>query len=161
MDSIAWIWVVIALIVGSLFGSFLFPNEVEVIKNVNVPIEVIKEVEVIKFVNVVNETDTSLYWLDKSIEEFWKSLEDEEDEAGNSLEHLLKCNRFQYDADEITMSNLDDEFIVHFLDDDKVKVDFIAKLKYDEDDERSCRDKFRVGVTWEDDEDTIIDVVNF
>jgi hypothetical protein len=107
-----------------------------------------------KLVNVteiveVEVSDTGLL-LDNAVEEFMNELEDKD--------RWMKCDGYEYDIDEISISKLYDYYSIS-IDDEVTQVDFKIKLKYDEDSERSCRRTFNPEVIWEEDEDTVISLV--
>jgi len=108
---------------------------------VEVPGETI-EVEVVTEVEVDQRTD--------ALAEFLKEVEDDDD--------LLKCGSHEYDFDEISVSKLYDAYTVE-VDDDEKTVTFEVKLKYDEDDEKSCKKTFDVEVFYEEDEDAEVTVL--
>jgi len=149
-----YVWVVCALLIGGLVGSFAFPTTNEVIVNKEVikevPVEVVKEV--VKEVPVESESP-----LDKALAEFLVAVEDEEDEAGNDVD-ALDCDGDSYDFDEVSVSKVSDEWSVTY-DGDKETVNFEVKLKYKESDSRSCRETYNVEVAYEQDEDTEVTIL--
>ena len=86
---------------------------------------------------------TSDDWLNLAIEDFLDELEEKDD---------LRCGRYEYDMEEISVSRIYDRYSIT-VDDDETTVEFEIKLKYDEDDERSCRQRFEVEVFYEEGED--------
>jgi len=136
---------VLALLVGMACGGMYGLSNAETIyldKEVEVPVEV--SVETLVEVPV---SDVSLY-LDAAVEDFLSEVDDEE---------LFDCGRHEYDFDEISVSRVYDEYTVS-VDDEDVTVDFSVRLKYDEDDERSCRETFDVSVFYEEDEDVEVSI---
>ena len=145
--------VIAALVVGLFGGAALFSTTETKIETKEVIKEVLVEVEVPgETIEVEVEVPREDFTLDTALEEFLSAVEDEEDEAGNELE-LLECDGDDFDFDEISVSRVYDEWSVSY-DDDETTVDFEVKLKYKEDDERSCRERFEVNVHYEDGEDT-------
>jgi len=100
------------------------------------------EVEVVKEVQIDPRDD--------ALAEFLKEVEDDDS--------LLRCSGYEYDFDEISVSKLDDAYTLE-VDEDEQTVTFKVKLKYDEDDERSCKNTFDVEVFYEDGEDAEVTVL--
>ena len=133
---------VICLLVGGVIGYAVGDNNV-----VEVPGETVVETVVeTEYVDVPVE-DTL---LDDSVSLFLEEVEDEDD--------LLECDGEEYDFDEISLSNVDDDYTVTY-DGDDVTVNFNVKLKYKESDLRSCRDRYDVEVYYEMNEDPEVSVV--
>lgn len=136
--------VVLALLVGGVFGSIAFPvtnevivtKEVQVDRVVEVPVEVTVEVPV----------DSSIDYLGNAVDEFMDEFLDEDDD--------LRCGFNTYDENEVSISKVYDEYSLNVedLEDGDYEVEFTVKVKYDEDDERSCRETFDVSVLYEEDE---------
>ena len=151
-----WAVGLIALILGLIGGAFLFGGTEIVFVDRDVPGETIyEEVEVEVEVEVPGET---IYedrdYLGEALSEFLLAAEDEEDEAGNPVK-VLECGEDNFDFDELSVSRVYDDWSISFDDDgDERTVEFEVKVKYKEQDERSCRNTFDVEVHWEDDEDT-------
>lgn len=103
-------------------------EEVEVIKNVEVPFPV--------------EVPSASAYLDTAVLDFMNYVDDEE---------LFECNDFEYDFDEISVNRVYNDYSVSFVDDEYI-VNFEVKLEYDEYGERSCKRKFEVEAHYEDDE---------
>lgn len=149
-----WAVGLIALIIGFSGGATLLGGTETVYEDRDVPGEtVIEEVEVI--VEVPGET---VYedrdYLGEALSEFLLAAEDEEDESGEDVE-VLECDGESFDFDELSVSRVYDEWSISFDDDgDERTVEFEVKLKYKEQDERSCRNTYDVTVDWELDEDT-------
>ena len=145
------------LIVGSIGGAILFPTEVikEVEKTVEVPIEVpaqctLADCPIPEPVDCPVVSDPI---LDKAVADFMQAVEDEEDEAGNSVDALNG-----YDFDEISISKVYDEYSID-VDGDKTKVSFSIRLKYKEKGEKSEKIVYDVVVNYEEDEDTEVEIV--
>lgn len=141
--------VIVALLLGGVVGHYVAPNEVEVTKNQTVEVPV----EVIKVVNQTVEVEAPSA-LDNAVETFLKAAEDEEDEAGNTVDVLNN-----YDFDQIVVSKISKNWNVAYTKDTTV-VEFTITLKYDEkgDSERSEKETYDVTVTYENGEDTIVEV---
>lgn len=136
----AYVWVlgIACLLVGGVFGMMMFPTEV--VKEVSV-IELVEvEVPIETFVTV----DTSTSYLTQALTDFVEEFLDEDD---------LVCNGDDYSVSEVTVDDIEDEWSVTF-DEDETTVCFETELKFDEDDERSCRESYEVCVLYEEDEDT-------
>jgi len=83
--------------------------------------------------------------LQDAIDEFLDELDDEDD---------LRCGFSRYDVDELTISKMYWYAITY--DDEDYTIDFKAKVKFDEDDERSCRETYEVSVFYEEDEKPLV-----
>jgi hypothetical protein len=145
--------IVIALLIGGLSTYLIFPREVTV---AGPEVEVIKEVPVNVTVEVIKEVLAPSV-LDKAVATFMEAVDNEEDEAGNDIDLLN-----DYDFNEISVSKVSKDYSIVVSDDgDMTVVNFEIKLKYDElsDDEKSVREVFNVKVTYEDDEDTIVEIL--
>jgi len=135
---------VFALLIGGLVGYNMAPTKVVT--------ETVTEIEyqnitVDKVVEVPAENI-----LDKAVATFMEAVEDEEDEAGNDVDVVGT-----YDFDELEISKIYDDYSVEY-DNDKTIVDFSIKLRFDEDGEASEKETFDVIVTFEEDEDTEVEV---
>lgn len=141
--SNAWVFVtvILALLIGGVFGAMVFPTTVE--KEVIVTETVQVDVP-IETVTIIDET---VDYLGDAITDFMDELLDEDD---------LVCRENNYDIDEVTVSKVYDEYTLAF-DDDEYTVDFSVRLKFDEDGERSCRAVYDVTVAYEEGEDPDID----
>jgi hypothetical protein len=99
-----WLVAVLALLIGSLFGSLAFPVD----KEVEVPVEVIKEIEVIKEVEV--EIDNSIDYLalakEAAMEEYVDDLDDDDVEV--SFDRIYDSWSVEFDEDE------EGDYIVYF-----------------------------------------------
>jgi len=136
---------ILILLVGVLGGYVLIPAEVvtkEVIKEVTVEVPI----EVAGVCTVVEEPNL----LDIAVNDFLDEVEDEDD--------LQRCSGNIYDFDEISISRLYDEYSINFNEDD-YSVDFEIRLKYDEDDVRSCKETYNVNVFYEEDEDPEVNIL--
>jgi hypothetical protein len=130
---------VLFLGMGFLFGGLYGSNDTETI--IEVPGETVTE-----YVNVnVSVPSESPDFLGDAIAFFWDEIEDED--------LLLRCDGYEYDFDDIEISKIYDEYSLT-MDEDELTVEFKAKLVYDEEDSRSCRNTVEVEVFYEDDEDT-------
>ncbi len=149
-----WALLVMALMVGGVFGAMAFPRSVveEVSVDKIVYKDVVKEVPVDRIV----KEEVLISHLDKSVEDFLKAAEDEEDEAGNDVD-VLECNNSSYEWDEVSFK-VEDEYLVEYFDDDKYEVNFTVDLKYKQDDIARCKESWNVLVEYEEDEDTEVSV---
>ncbi len=132
MTALAVLVLLLGFSLGGQYGS-----ETKVIYE-----DVVKEVEV--EIEVPGDTiyeDSTPDYLGNAVEFFWEEVEDEDE--------FLICDESEYDFDDVEQSRLYDEYSLHF-DDDDLTVDFEIKLRYDEDDSRSCRNTFDVSVYYED-----------
>ena len=133
---------VLCLLVSS-FGTALFMPE--------------KEVEVVKLVE--SECEYSEYefeviekdYLTEAKDAWLKAIEDEEDEADNSVEVLGN-----YYFDEMKERKLYDDYVVSF-DGEDYSVEFEMKLKLKEEDEPSEYRRYKVKYIVEVDEDSEIE----
>lgn len=143
-NTIVTIFVILALIIGAVGGYVISPTvEVEV----EVPGEtIIETVEVPVEVEVLVPGISG--YLDQAVEDFLEYIDDEE---------LFRCSGNNYDFDEISVSRVYDGYSVS-VDDEDSTVNFNIRLKYDEDDERSCRKRFTVEAYYEEDEDVNITI---
>ena len=131
------------LLIGAVGGFVLSPEkEVEVTKEVEVLIEVPTEVEV--EVLIANASE----YLNLAVDDFMEYVDDEE---------LFRCNDYEYNFDEISISRVYDSWNLE-LDKDDYTVNFSIKLEFDEDDERSCKDRFDIEAYYEYSEDVNISV---
>ena len=85
--------------------------------------------------------------LEKAIDTFMQSVDDEEDEAGNDINVLGN-----YNFDEVSKIKVYDEYSVEY-DDEMTTVNFSIRLQFDDGDDR-VKDSYDVTVIYEDDEDT-------
>lgn len=136
--KLATVLMAICLFVGVVGGLAIDQKEV-VTKEV--PVEIVKNVSTEVRVEVP-VPDASLF-KDKAVEDFMKYVDDEE---------LYKCDGHEYDYNEISVSKVYNDWTVSF-DDEDYTVNFEVKLKYDEDDEESCKKSFDVEAFYEEDED--------
>jgi hypothetical protein len=167
------IWVVLSvivgLVVGGLFGAIGFSDTVEV----EVPGETQTIIECAdgSFVDdstncpdivIPNETteievevevpiDAESLYLMPAIDEVFDELDDEDD--------FLTCKDFEYDEDEIEVTTVK-EWSYTWHDDDEYTVEFTAKFKFDEEDERSCRETRTYSVFYEDNEDPEVELID-
>ena len=158
--------VIAALLVGVFGGAWGFSDtetvikEVEVIKEVAVP-AVCEEPEALECPDALGlDVEVSDGLLEMALGDFLAAVEDEEDEAGeNDLEWLLTCgDGDEFDFDELSVSRVDDDWSVVY-DGDETTVNFEVRMKYKETDERSCRESYKVTVSYEEDEDTEVEAV--
>lgn len=149
MEKHVGVWLILVavafLLIGGLVGYSVGEAEVqteyvdrEVVK------EVVKEVEVTTEVKVADVVG----YRDQAVEDFMEYVDDEE---------LFECGRYDYDYDEISISKIHDEYSVE-IDDEDTTVEFSIRLKYDEDDERSCRETYDVEAYYEQDEKVEISI---
>lgn len=135
---------VLFLLVGGLVGfNMAGDNVVEVTKEI--PVEVL----VNNTVEVPVEVANADLFLDESVDELLKYLEDED---------KLKCSGDEYDLDEVEVSKVYDEFSVEF-DDDEYTVTGEVKLSFKQAEEKRCRKNFDFEVFFEDGEDPVVSLV--
>lgn len=138
--AIGVLCLILGAVVGEVYGSTEVVTET-VTEFVNVSVEKLVEVE-------VPSADTSLIVL-AAVDDFMSEVEDDDD--------LQECNGNSYDMDEISVIKVYDSYSIS-VEDDEQTVDFSVRLKYDEEDERSCRNTYDVSVFYEDDEDPEVEV---
>jgi hypothetical protein len=147
---------IVGLLVGGVLTYAVFPREVtitkEVTKEVQVPVEVIKEVPV----EVVKEVPSKLTaYRDDAIKEVIRVL-DEED-----FEEYAECDGVLYDTDQIKLSRSYDDFSITNEDtkDGIYTVEGTARLKYlDEDVNEKCYNTLVFSVGYEDEEDPVVEI---
>lgn len=127
------------LLIGAVGGVVLAPEKTE--------IEYVDKIEY-QEISVIEIEYISISQLDLAVAAFLEAVEDEEDQAGNSVNVLGS-----YDFDEIEVSKVYNEYSVYY-DNDKTTVEFSIKLKFDEDGEPSEKEIFDVEVVFEDNENT-------
>ena len=141
------VFAVLSLLIGFSLGAVLMGEDTETIKEIEV--EKIVNVSVDKVVEVIVPTmDISLY-LDEAVEDFMEYVDDEE---------LFVCEGYEYDFDEISISKIYNDYTVA-IDGDDYTVGFNVKLRYDEDDERSCKKSFEILAEYEDGEEVEISII--
>ena len=112
----------------------------EVIPEDSEPMEKIVEVE-------IDLEDTYL----------WPAIDDIFDELDRDDE-FLTCEEFEYDDSEIEVTKVL-EWSYTWLDDDEYEVEIEAKWKFDEDDERSCRETRTYKVFYEEGENPEVELI--
>lgn len=146
-NTIVTLFVALAFVLGMISGAVITPNDTEtVIVYEDKIVESIVEVPVEVVVNAPNQ-------LELAVAEFMNAVDEEEDEAGNSVDVLGT-----YDFDEVEISRVYDDWSVAF-NNDKTTVDFRVKLRFDEDGEASEKETYDVTVIFEEDEDTEVEAV--
>jgi len=155
-----WIAGIIALVLGIAVGGWIFAglNDVEVadLKAKISDLEAAK-VEIIPDcpkcpdcpVCEVNEVEVETDYLTPATDELLNYLDDED---------KLKCSGDEYSLSEVSISKVYDEYSVEF-DEDKYIVTARVKIRFDEDDERSCYKKYDFKVTYEEDEDPVVTIL--
>ncbi len=143
--GLASLLMVLCLLVGVVAGASMFPIHKTEIKEVAVEKEVIKEVEVEveKIVEVEVEVPIENTFLEDSVEEVMKYLDDED---------MFVCDNNTYDSDEVVISKIDDNWKVEY-DEEDYTVSGNLRLKFKESDLRSCRESFDFEVFYEESED--------
>ena len=139
---------VVCLLLGGFIGALAFPTEKQVMveKKVNVPVEVIKYVNVTTVVPAPNV-------LDQALATFLKAVEDEEDQAGHEIDLLNG-----YDFDEISVNKVYDEYNISY-DNDQTIIEFEVRLKYKEAGKSYEKETYNVRVTYEEEEDSIVEIL--
>lgn len=136
-EKTSYALIAVVLIVG-IIGGFYFDAEVVCDECEEVPQCEVCISEVCK---------VPVDYLTMAKDDFLKELDDNDD---------LQCDRDEYDIDEVSVSKIYDGHSLTF-DDEDVTVEFEIKLKFDEDSEKSCRDKYEVEVFYEEGESPEID----
>ncbi len=136
----------IFLLIGAV-GGYVANDGETVVQERIVEVDKIVEVEV-PGENVTVEVASAQAYLDTAVNDFLVEIEDEDE--------LTECGEYDYDFDEISVSRVYDEWTLS-TDGDDYTVDFEVRLKYDEDDERSCKDTYEVSIFYEEDEDLEFD----
>lgn len=153
---LATILVIASLLIGGIVTYTAFPKEtikeVEVVKTVEIPVEVIKEVPV---VTEVTKEVVAPSLIDKAVDTFMEAVDNEEDEAGNNLDL-----QEGYDFSDISVSKVYEDYNIN-VDDEVTTIDFKIRLRYDDatDDDRSEKITYNVRVIYEEDEDSIVEVL--
>lgn len=145
LNSTSVILAITFLIIGA--GGMYLNTPEKIVTNTiteEVIVEVIKEVETI--VEVELEQDAV---LDDAIDELFDEIDDDRS--------LQKCKRHYYDMDEISVSRIYDDYSITYGD-ETIEYEFEVRLRYDEDDERSCSRNLDVSVLFEEDEKPEIDI---
>jgi len=146
-NTIVTIFVILALAVGLVGGYVINPSDTEVVYQDKI-VEKLVNVSVDKVVEVPAPDMLSL-----AVDAFMQAVEDEEDEAGNDVNVVGT-----YDFDEIEVSKVYDDYQVSY-DGDETTVNFLIKLRFDEDGEASEKEKYDVTVIFEEDEDTEVESI--
>ena len=143
-NTLATILIIAFLLIGAVGGVVLTPEkDCPVVE----PEVTYQNVSVDRVIEISAPSQ-----LDLAVAEFLKAVEDEEAEAGNSVNVLKK-----YDFDEMEVSRIYSDHAIIY-DHDNTTVDFKIRLKFDQDDEPSKKKTFDVTVVWEEDEDTEVTV---
>ena len=136
-----------ALLLGGCVGAIYSPLKEEVVVEKVITNDVIKEVEVVKVVEVIAEAETIV--LEDAVAEVINYLDDED---------LLICDLDEYDIDEVSVSKIYDEYSIDY-DEDEQTITLSIKVKFDEDDEKSCRDIIDAEVYYEVGEDAEVTIL--
>ena len=173
MDSITGVWfaiaVIAALVVGGGFGAVLFGEDVEVPGETEVVVQcsdgtftddsifcpdlvISNDTSTETEVEVEVEVEMSAedQWLNPAIDDVYSELDDDDD--------FLTCDKFEYDEDEIEITKIR-EWGYTWYDDDEYAVWFTGKFKFDEEDERSCRETRTYEVFYEEGEDPEVELI--
>lgn len=102
-------------------------------------------------ISVVETEYVSISQLDLAVAAFLEAVEDEEDEAGNSVDVLG-----DYYFDELEVRSIEDEYTVSY-DGDETTVNFSINLRFDDGEDR-IKQSYNVEVFFEEDEDTEVTV---
>lgn len=149
-NNVFWVIGLVACIIAGLVVGWAFAptNEVEVIKEVQVPVE--------KIVEVVKEVKVSENYVENALNDFLNELENDDD-----FDQYLECDSDRYDFDQISVNKVYDDASVSFseVDTDDLNnaeaytVEFSTRLKYsDSDVEEKCYNTFDVSVDYEEGE---------
>ena len=147
--GLAGLLMALFLITGLFAGAALFPVHKTEIKEVAVEKEVIKEVPIEVEVEKIIEVPVESTFLEDSVEEVMKYLEDEE---------MLVCDSEEYDEDETSISRVYNEWGIEY-DDEDYTVTGSVKLKFKESDLRSCRERFDFEVFYEEGEEAEVTIL--
>jgi len=142
---------IITLILGVIIGSYAFPITKEVIKEVQVKATCPINEPIVVQNNVTQLVEIN--YLEKATSTFMQAVDDGEDEAGNDVDILG-----DYNFDEVSVQKVYTDYTI-VKDKDKVTVDFKIKLRFKEADEKSESTTYTVTVVYEDDEDTVVQVI--
>jgi len=156
-NGVATLLVITLLIVGGLFTYVGFPQTIELKpdKCVAVPCEAVDcEPVTCTPTEVIKEVPAPSI-LDTAVATFMKAVEDEEDEAGNSVDALQG-----YDFDQIKVNKISRNWNAAYGR-DTTTVNFEITLKYKDpaDDNKAEKYTYDVAVTYETDEDTIVEAI--
>ena len=143
-NTLATILIVAFLLIGAVGGVVLTPEKDSPVVD---PEVIYQNVSVTEYIEV-----PAISQLDLAVAEFLKAVEDEEDEAGHSVNVLGR-----YNFDEMEVSRIYEDHNVTY-EDEKTTVDFKIRLRFDEDDSRSKKRTYDVSVIFDEDEDTEVDV---
>lgn len=131
----------LTLIVGVFAGFYLDVEEVcedcEVCEPCMTPVCEVTECDV---------CEEPIDYLSMAMDDFLDEIDDNDD---------LECGKHSYDMDEVSVSKVYWHSVL--FDDEDTQVDFKVKLKFDEDDERSCRETYEVSVMYEEGEKPDVD----
>jgi hypothetical protein len=164
----AYTLMMVALVVGGLFGAYAFPTTEKVVNPLNEALEqqnlqlqnaniayqtevaILKANPMVKevFVETVLEVDRNAKLLDDAYNELLNHMEDED---------LLVCNGDEYSLSEVSKARAIEEYSVD-LDDEDTTISFSVKLRFDEDSERSCYDTIDAEVYFEEGEDAVVTI---
>jgi len=141
------VFAILSLLVGFSLGAVLIGEDVETIKEVPVEVEKIVEVPV----EIVVEAPSQ---LELAVAEFMLAVENEEDEAENNVNIL---DNMHYNFDEVSVYDIEEDYSIEVTSDgDVTKVEFEVRLKF-KDSRDTERQSYAVEVTYEDNEDTLVD----
>jgi len=141
------VFAILSLLVGFSLGAVLIGEDVETIKEVPVEVEKIVEVPV----EIVVEAPSQ---LELAVAEFMLAVENEEDEAGTPIDIL---DNMHYNFDEVSVYDIEEDYSIEVTSDgDVTKVEFEVRLKF-KDSRDTERQSYAVEVTYEDNEDTLVD----
>jgi len=150
-------WLITLLIVAGLVVGFFGQMLIATPETIEVPVIEYQD----KIVEVCGQEccpeiicEEPFDYLNTAVNDFMVAVEEEEDEAGDEFD-LLRG----YDFEEISVNKVYDEYTLEFLDEDEYLIDFTIKLKYKEDGERSEKIKYEVQMHYEEDEDTLIQLL--
>jgi len=89
-------------------------------------------------------------YLNPAIDDLFDELDRDDD--------FLTCGDFEYDDSEIDVTKIY-QWSYTWFDDDEYQVDFEAKFRFDEDDERSCKETRAYSLFYEDGEDVEVELI--
>lgn len=154
-----WALAVLTLLLGALFTYAVFPRVVEKeVPGPTVKVEVpVPGPERIVYVNQTVEVPASSEVSD--ISSFLATAVADTWDEYKRDDKFLTCGKYTYDKEDVDFS-LDrvTDWSYEWLDDDKYAVHFAIKQKFDDNtDEHACKTDRKFSVTYEDDENPVVD----
>ena len=150
-NTLSTILMIAFLLIGAVGGVVLTPGEdCPKVEDCPVAETVYQNITVDKLVEIPAPNQ-----LDRAVEVFMKAVDDEEDEDGSDIEIL---DDMGYNFDEVSVNEIYEDYSIVVSDDgDLTTVEFDIELKF-KDSHDSEKEDYRVIVTFEDDENTLVEV---